>query len=67
LSSKLTVHLDEVRPGTGGLDYRVYLKELNKLDPDMPLVLEHLETQEEYRIAADYVRSVAREAGVPIR
>ena len=33
LDTRPTVHLDEVRPGTGGLDYGVFLDELNRLDP----------------------------------
>jgi sugar phosphate isomerase/epimerase len=60
LSEKLTVHLDEVRPGLGGLDYRTYLCELNKLDADIPLMIEHLSTPEEYALAKDYILGVAR-------
>ena len=67
LSEKLTVHLDEVRPGLGGLDYRVYLQELNKLNPDIPLMLEHLPTEEEYALAASHVRAVAKGIGISIR
>jgi sugar phosphate isomerase/epimerase len=59
LSTKLTVHLDEVRHGLGGMDYRVYLKELSSLDPDLPLLVEHLEKEEDYRLAVDYIRGVA--------
>ncbi|BCM93600.1 hypothetical protein IAD21_05491 [Abditibacteriota bacterium] len=59
LASQLTVHLDEVRPGLGGLDYATFLREMNKLDADTPLVLEHLPNAEEYRCAAEFVRSVA--------
>jgi sugar phosphate isomerase/epimerase len=64
LSGKLTVHLDEVRPGLGGLDYHTFLREIDRLGPDMPLVLEHLPAEEEYALAAEHVRSVAREIGV---
>ena len=63
LQSHLTVHLDEGRPGTGGLDYGVYLDELSKLDPNTPLMLEHLESEEEYREAGEYVRKAARGRG----
>ena len=59
LSLKLTTHLDEIRPGLGGLDYTAYLQELGKL-PDTPLMLEHLPNAEEYRLAAEHIRSVAR-------
>lgn len=67
LSGKLTLHLDETRPGLGGLDYGVYLAELSKLDPDTPLMLEHLPSEEEYKLAAQHIRSVAAETGVAIR
>jgi len=59
LSEKLTTHLDETLPGTGGLDYAAFLKELSKF-PELPLMLEHLKTQAEYKQAADYIRSVAQ-------
>lgn len=67
LADKLTVHLDEVRPGLGALDYAVFLKELDKLDPDTPLMIEHLKGEEEFRLAADHIRSVAGQVGVAIR
>lgn len=66
LSGKLTVHLDEVRPGLGALDYRVYLQELAKLDPDIPLMIEHLPNAEEYAAAAGCIRAVGRETGVGV-
>lgn len=59
LSEKPTTHLDEIRPGRGKLDYTVFLKELAKL-PDVPLMLEHLPNQDQYKKAADFVRSVAK-------
>jgi len=63
LHPQLTTHLDEARPGTGGLDYATFLKELNKL-ADVPLMLEHLPNAEEYAKAAKHIRSVAREVGL---
>jgi sugar phosphate isomerase/epimerase len=66
LQPKLTTHLDEVRPGLGQLDYRVYLRELAKLDPDTPLMLEHLKTAEEYALAAAHVRQVAAAEGLTL-
>lgn len=62
LQKKLTTHLDEVRPGLGGLDYAVFLKELSRF-PGTPLMLEHLSNAEEYRLAADHVRGIARGLG----
>jgi sugar phosphate isomerase/epimerase len=63
LEKRLTTHLSETRPGLGGLDYETFLKELSKL-PDTPLMLEHLENQEQYRQAADHIRVVAKKAGL---
>lgn len=63
LQTRLTTHLDEIRPGLGGLDYATFLKELSKI-PDTPLMLEHLKGAEEYQLAADYVRGVAKSVGL---
>lgn len=67
LADNLTVHLDETRPGLGGLDYGTYLRELDQLDPDIPLMLEHLPSADEYALGAEYIRLVAAEVGVMIR
>ena len=56
-------HLDEIRPGLGGLDYKTFLKELSKY-PDVPLMVEHLKDAEEYRQAAEHIRGMAKEVGV---
>lgn len=60
-------HLDEIPPGLGNLDYATYLKQLDRLAPDLPLMLEHLKTAEEYEQAANYVRHVADQEGVKLR
>lgn len=58
------VNLQECQPGLGKLDYATYLTEASKLSPSPPLMLEHLEEPEEYRDAAQYIRSVARSIGL---
>jgi sugar phosphate isomerase/epimerase len=58
LRDDLTVHLEEVRPGLGVLDYPVYLGMLSRLDADTPLMLEHLPSEEEYDRAAAFIRGV---------
>lgn len=63
LQEKLTTHLDEVRAGTGGLDYATFLKELSRY-PGVPLMLEHLSKAEDYDQAAAYIRSVAKNEGL---
>ncbi|MDD9271876.1 sugar phosphate isomerase/epimerase family protein [Paenibacillus sp. GCM10023248] len=66
LRSHLTVHLDEVIPGQGNLDYRAFLTELHKLHPDTTLIIEHLSTNEQYRQASDYIRKIAAELNIPL-
>ena len=60
------LHIDEVVPGSGFLDYRVFLKELDKLDRDIPLMIEHLESDAEYAAARDNILAVADETGAEI-
>jgi sugar phosphate isomerase/epimerase len=60
-----TPQLSECRPGLGQMDYTTFLTELSKL-PDIPLMMEHLETQEEYTQAAAYIRSVGQKARIDI-
>ena len=66
MHDKLTVHLDEVQPGLGNLDYVTFLTELNKLDPDTPLMLEHLKGEEPYSQAADHIRGVAQKIDIAL-
>lgn len=66
IRQQLTVHIDEVRPGLGTLDYPALLHALSALDPDLPFMLEHLPSQEEYEAAAAYVRGVAAQEGIQL-
>lgn len=63
MHEQLTVHLDEVRPGLGALDYGVFLQELNNLPGDIPLIIEHL-PQEDYPPARKYILGVAQANGL---
>lgn len=66
LADRLTVHLDEVRPGTGGLDWATFLREMSRLDADLPLMLEHLPDEAEYDLAAAHIRQVAAENDIKL-
>jgi sugar phosphate isomerase/epimerase len=67
LEPRLTTHLQEVRPGLGAFDTAACLRAVHeKLDADMPVLIEHLKTEDEYREAATFVRSVARQEGLEI-
>lgn len=54
----LAVHIDETRPGTGCMNYPVYIDALSKLNRDVPLLLEHLASRNEYETARDYLASL---------
>jgi sugar phosphate isomerase/epimerase len=66
LADQLTVHLSEVRLGLGGLDYATFLHEMSRLDPDTPLMLEHLPSAEDYLAAARHLRAVAQAEGLTL-
>jgi hypothetical protein len=58
--------LDEVRSGFGHLDYRTFLKEMAVLEADVPLMVEHLSSENEYRQVVEYIRFVARSENLAI-
>lgn len=64
LRDALTTHLDECIPGDGGLDFEVLLRELDRLDPELPVMTEHLKSEDEYDRAAAHIREVAARMGV---
>jgi sugar phosphate isomerase/epimerase len=59
-----TVRLWECVPGAGNLDWRTLLTELAKLDSDIPVMLEHLDSEAEYRAGVDVIRSLAAAEGI---
>lgn len=64
LSGKLTVHLDECRPGLGELDYETYLKCLSRLDDRICLMLEHMTEESDYVEATRYLKGLAARLGL---
>ena len=61
---EMNVHFEEVVPGRGQLDYSTYLGELAKLGREVPLMLEHLKTAEEYDEGRKYIRSLGDKVGL---
>lgn len=57
--------LDEIIAGKGNLDYRTFLSELVKLK-DVPLMMEHLNSAEEYDKAAVYIRNEGKAVNVDL-
>ena len=62
-----TTHIDECPPGKGELDYAKVLKIMDKYLPaDGAILLEHMNTFEDYNDAFRYVKSKAEEAQVEV-
>jgi sugar phosphate isomerase/epimerase len=66
MKNNMTVHLDETAPGEGNLDFRTLLRELNKLDKDLPIMMEHLKNEKEYDEAANFIRSIAKKENITV-
>jgi sugar phosphate isomerase/epimerase len=64
LQPESNIHLMEVIPGRGSVDYRRYLSALSKLPREIPLMLEHLKTAAEYEEGARYIRKIAQESSI---
>ena len=58
---EMNVHFVEVVPGLGEIDYRAYLR---ALPADVPLMLEHLKTAEEYDEGKKYILKIGAELGL---
>jgi sugar phosphate isomerase/epimerase len=65
IEEQLTLHLNECRPGLGGLDHAALFTALKDLDPETPVMLEHV-PDDEYPLAAKYLRAVAAQTGVKL-
>lgn len=61
-----TVSMKEVAPGKGVLDYRTFLARCEQISPDIPILMEHLNTAQEYAKAADYIRGIACGIGIKV-
>lgn len=52
-------HIEECRPGLGDIDFVHVMGLIRELDEDMPVLAEHLETEEEYLEALKVLREAA--------
>ena len=66
LRNALALHLDEVPPGKGNMDYETFLSELARLPGEVPLMLEHLSTADEYAAAYRHLASVAQKLKISL-
>ena len=58
LSPKLTFQLAEVPCGEGGFDIAAYIREAEQVNPDMPMIIEHLRSEEAYLKAIAYIKQL---------
>lgn len=56
----------ECRPGTGNLDYRTYLECMTTLPENTCLMLEHMSREEDYILAAKYLKGLAAEMNIQL-
>ena len=58
LKEEYTFQLQECAPGEGEYPLRYYAQKMSGIDPDMPVILEHLNTDEEYIRYMNYLKEV---------
>ncbi|MBR5406012.1 MAG: sugar phosphate isomerase/epimerase [Lachnospiraceae bacterium] len=58
LKEEYTFRLEECAPGKGELPLRYYASKADETDEDMPVILEHLNTDEEYIKYMSYLKEV---------
>ena len=56
LKEEYTIQLEECAPGKGEYPLRYYVSKMHEIDPDMPVILEHLNTDEEYLYYLEYLK-----------
>lgn len=58
LKEEYTFQLEECACGDGNLDIPLYAQLASAADPDMPMIIEHLDTDEQYVGSVGYVKSL---------
>ena len=56
LSSAYTLRLEECGPGDGEFPLRHYVEKMDAIDHDMPVILEHLDSDEKYIMFMGYLK-----------
>ncbi|MCR5528331.1 MAG: sugar phosphate isomerase/epimerase [Saccharofermentans sp.] len=58
LKEEYTLQLEECAPGQGEYPLRYYVEKMDSIDKDMPIILEHLNTDEDYIKHMTYLKEV---------
>lgn len=64
LRDELTFQLEETYCGNGTLNIEKYISLINQYNQDMPVIIEHLNTDEEYKASLEYVMGRLKKAGI---
>lgn len=67
LAANLTTHISEAAPGKGMLRYPAFLRAVESLGADMPLIIEHMTEEQDYVDAVDFIASVAKDNNITIK
>jgi sugar phosphate isomerase/epimerase len=65
VEDRLVTHVSECPAGEGLLDYHTFLTRMHRLDPAIPVIVEHCTTEQLPGIRA-FLGRVAQEAGIPV-
>lgn len=60
MDETFTLRVEERRPGEGVFDSEAFIEAVDRIDPDMPVFLEHMKTEEEYDRSAQYIRQIMK-------
>ena len=66
LEKRLTLHIGEAIPGEGLFDFDALFSQCAKLSPDLPVMAEHLKSQEEYLQATGFMQDKAASLGISL-
>ena len=55
MQPKTTLAIDEVPIGTGEMDLKLYMERIQMLDPETPVLIEHMDRLEDYERAGAVV------------
>jgi sugar phosphate isomerase/epimerase len=64
LSRKMTLHIDEVQPGEGDMDFAELFRNAAKLDGEVTLIIEHLRSNEDYAKAFGFCKGIIESEGL---
>jgi sugar phosphate isomerase/epimerase len=62
----ISVILEEVVSGTGNLDLKAFMRQIEGLSRPIPFMMEHLKNEDEYDTAAANIRRTGKELGIDL-